>query len=149
MELFLHALVQWLSDNNVIFPEAVNNEENKSYLMNFPADVNVKNCALVSQYDISLNAQNVPGACVRFIQFIFRNTSHTMAMTQSEALYEFFKNQADPIIEYTYSYEDAAHQVQTKKFFFIINLRSGSLKLNEDAQGNYRYALSVPITTNA
>ena len=137
---FLHVFVSWLADQGVIPREVDENDigeerEDKTYLMNLPADAS--NVVCVRQYNMKLAPLVDKGACVRYIQIIVRNCVHSKAITLSDQIYQFLKIRPEFI-------EDISSD-----YWVIIDCTSGPIKLDEDKQGRYQYSISIPITTKS
>lgn len=145
METFLKLFVAWCYANGVMPPEIKDTDvsgEDKTFLMNFPPDSNspvVNNCVVIRQYNSKGSPNTGNDAITRFIQVIFRNTVHTTAASQAEALFQFLKFRPDDV--------DILND--DTQYWAVIVVDRGTDKLDEDAQGRYQHSLSFQVTTKS
>lgn len=137
MYTFLMTFTQWLIDNGVI-PVMVDAadpiRENKTYIMYLPDDVH--NCVCVTQYDQTHNSLIYQEACLKYLQIIVRNTSHNEAITLADKIHKYLINRPEPI-------EFIGDR------WVVINCTYGPQKMDNDAQGNYKYAIQFKVTTSS
>lgn len=137
---FLHAFVTWLHSQDllpreVLDTDAMEDRNDKTFLMNLPEDV--PNVFCVRQYNMKLSSLVAKDACVRYIQIIVRDQQQSQAIDKIEKVFQFLKDRP----EYIEDMDD--------HYWVMIDCTNGPVKLDEDSQGRYLYSLSLPITTSA
>lgn len=144
---FLKAFVAWLASQNIIPPEKSESDltgEDKTYLMNFPDDRDgINNCFVIKQYNQMGNILANQDTKIRYVQILVRNISHMQTIISADKVFNFLSKRPEAFEELPYIEEEVA-----KNAYMLICAERGSIKLEEDAQGRFRYSISFSITTN-
>jgi hypothetical protein len=141
---FMETLIEYFSENDVM-PAIVTSASTGvaregTYLNQFPASPS--NCWVMKNYSTNLPSVNIKTAGIRRIQVSVRHKSMHQAMLNINRLFDFICSRMEPEWDWWI-------QIGTdKKYNCLFNQRTGPIMLSPDEEGQYIWALNIPITVN-
>lgn len=133
MLLFLRSLVAYLAAQGVLEPEVTEDGPGRTFLQQLP-DTPIDANGLIC-YDSKLPTLTDKQSGVYHIQVIFRRSTHAAALQAAITLFQFLCSRPEPI-------EDLE-----EGRYAIFDVRSGPVSLGSDENGNWRYSLNFPVTS--